>query len=160
MGVGAGLSTCILSSYKSSRSLSHLLMSSCFILSSQFSFHRSSPSNRITIAPAHPTTLVPPSSAHNIVLTMSHLSRYSFRNAMHFIARQQSTAVGLYIQGAPKTRPSATWGHPQRLIAHVFKTPETICTIFDTLWLRSVLNTSANSNVVKFTTQSGATCWK
>jgi len=29
MGVGAGLYTCMLSSYKSSRSLSHRLMSSC-----------------------------------------------------------------------------------------------------------------------------------
>ena len=29
MGVGAGLYTCMLSSYKSSRSLPHLLMSSC-----------------------------------------------------------------------------------------------------------------------------------
>jgi len=129
-----------------------------YILSSQFSFHWSFPSDRITIAPIHPTTLVPPASAHNIVLTMLHLSRYSFRNAMHFIARQQSTAVGL--QGAPKTRSSTTWGHPQRLIAHVFKTPETICTIFDTLWVHSVHNTSVNSNIIKFITESGATWWK
>jgi len=31
MGVGAGLYTCMLSSYKSSRSLPHLLMSSCWL---------------------------------------------------------------------------------------------------------------------------------